>query len=103
VEAPTVSSFDSRVFMDSGSGLNILYARTLNAIGISWSPIRPSKSPFFGIVPGVLAVPLGRSTCQSPDANNTVEYEALLHGLRVAVELGVKRLRVRGDSELVVN
>ncbi len=31
------------------------------------------------------------------------EYEALLHGLRIAVSLGIRRLIVRGDSQLVVN
>src|SRR4051812_30378558 len=34
--------------------------------------------------------------------NNTVEYEGLLAGLRIAVDLGVKKLIVRGDSQLVV-
>jgi hypothetical protein len=31
------------------------------------------------------------------------EYEACLHGIRLAVELGVKRLYVHGDSALVIN
>jgi hypothetical protein len=31
------------------------------------------------------------------------EYEALLCGLKIAIELGVKRLDVRGDSQLVIN
>ena len=35
-------------------------------------------------------------------SNNEVEYEALLHGLRLAVSLGIKRLLVYGDSLLVV-
>jgi ribonuclease HI len=35
-------------------------------------------------------------------SNNTTEYEALINGLRIAVELGIKRLEIRGDSELVV-
>ena len=34
--------------------------------------------------------------------NNTAEYEGLLAGLRIAVDLGVKKLIVRGDSQLVV-
>jgi ribonuclease HI len=38
-----------------------------------------------------------------PVSNNTVEYEACLHGMRIAVELGVKRLYVFGDSALVIN
>lgn len=38
-----------------------------------------------------------------PASNNTVEYEALLVGLRIAIELGIKRLDIRGDSQLVVD
>src|SRR5207247_4975602 len=38
-----------------------------------------------------------------PASNNAAEYEALLHGLRIAVSLKIRRLVVRGDSELVVN
>ena len=33
--------------------------------------------------------------------NNMVEYEALLHGLRMAKEMNVKRIRCLGDSDLV--
>jgi len=36
-------------------------------------------------------------------SNNEVEYEALLYGLRMAISLGVRRLMVYGDSDLVVN
>nr|AAP54912.2 retrotransposon protein, putative, Ty3-gypsy subclass [Oryza sativa Japonica Group] len=36
-------------------------------------------------------------------SHNVAEYEALLHGLRIAISLGIKRLIVRGDSQLVVN
>ena len=35
-------------------------------------------------------------------SNNEVEYEALLHGLRLAVSLSIKRLLVYGNSLLVV-
>ena len=38
-----------------------------------------------------------------PTSNNAAEYEACLHGLRIAVELGVKCLYVYGDSALVIN
>jgi ribonuclease HI len=31
------------------------------------------------------------------------EYEALVNGLRIAIKLGVKRLDVRGDSQLVID
>ena len=35
-------------------------------------------------------------------ANNEAEYEALLHGLRLSISLGIKRLLVYGDSLLIV-
>jgi len=38
-----------------------------------------------------------------PASNNIAEYEACLHGIRLAVKLGVKRLYVHGDSALVNN
>jgi ribonuclease HI len=33
-----------------------------------------------------------------PASNNVAEYEALVNGLRIAVELGVRCLDARGDS-----
>jgi ribonuclease HI len=38
-----------------------------------------------------------------PASNNVVEYEALVNGLCIAIELGVRRLDARGDSQLVVD
>jgi ribonuclease HI len=35
-------------------------------------------------------------------SNNVAEYEALVNGLHIAVELGVRRLDARGDSQLVI-
>ncbi|XP_075665598.1 uncharacterized protein LOC142635299 [Castanea sativa] len=39
---------------------------------------------------------------QFPCSNNEVENEALLVGLKAARRLGIKRLKVFGDSELVI-
>ena len=36
-------------------------------------------------------------------SNNAAEYEALINGLRIAIELGATRLYICGDSELVVD
>ena len=36
-------------------------------------------------------------------SNNVTEYEALINGLRIAIELGATRLYVRVDSELVID
>jgi ribonuclease HI len=38
-----------------------------------------------------------------PASNNTAEYKALVNGLRIAAELGIKHLEIRGGSELVVD
>jgi ribonuclease HI len=38
-----------------------------------------------------------------PVSNNKAEYEALVNGLHIAVELGVRRLDARSDSQLVIN
>jgi ribonuclease HI len=38
-----------------------------------------------------------------PASNNAAEYEALLHGLWIATALDIRRLKVLGNSLLVVN
>jgi ribonuclease HI len=38
-----------------------------------------------------------------PASNNMAEYKALLCGLRVAIETGIKRLDVRRDTRLVID
>ena len=35
--------------------------------------------------------------------NNMAEYEACIAGLREAIILGIKKLRVFGDSQLIIN
>ena len=37
------------------------------------------------------------------DSNNAAEYEAVLHGLLMAVSMGIQRLEVRGDSNLAIS
>jgi ribonuclease HI len=61
-----------------------------------------------GVGVGLLFVsPLGEhmwyAVClHFPASNNMAEYEALLCGLKIAIEIGVKRLDVQGDSQLVI-
>ena len=38
-----------------------------------------------------------------PTSNNMAEYEALLSGLRITIELGIKRLDIWGDSQLIID
>jgi hypothetical protein len=46
--------------MDEGSSLNILYASTLDKMGIPRSNLCPNKASFYGIRPRKEVVPLGR-------------------------------------------
>jgi ribonuclease HI len=36
-------------------------------------------------------------------SNNVAEYEALIHGLKLAKEIGIRRILCFGDSDLVVH
>ena len=36
-------------------------------------------------------------------SNKAAEYEALVNGLQIAIELGVRRLDVRGDAQLIID
>jgi hypothetical protein len=50
----------SKVLMDGGSSLNIIYAETLELLGVDRSTIRASAAPFHGIVPDKRVLPLGQ-------------------------------------------
>jgi hypothetical protein len=49
-----------RVFMDAGSGINLIYARNLKSMNISLDWLQPIECSFYGIVPGSANHPLGR-------------------------------------------
>jgi hypothetical protein len=50
----------SKVLMDGGSSLNILYANMLRLLGIGLDQLRPSTTPFHAIAPGKRVQPLGQ-------------------------------------------
>jgi hypothetical protein len=50
----------SKVLMDGGSSLNILYAHTLRLLGIGLDQLRPSTTPFHGVAPSKRVQPLGQ-------------------------------------------
>jgi hypothetical protein len=50
----------SKVLMDGGNSLNILYAHTLRLLGIGLDQLQPSTTPFHGVAPGKCVQPLGQ-------------------------------------------
>jgi hypothetical protein len=50
----------TKVLMDGGSSLNIIYAETLGLLKIDMSTIRAGAAPFHGIIPGKRVQPLGQ-------------------------------------------
>ena len=49
----------TKVLMDGGGGLNILYAETLKGMGIPMSRLSESNMSFLGVIPGKKAASLG--------------------------------------------
>ena len=53
---PIINGFHlTRVLMDGDSSLNLLYQDTVHKMGIDPSRIKPTKSTFKGVIPGVEA------------------------------------------------
>jgi hypothetical protein len=50
----------TKVLMDGGSNLNIIYAKTLGLLRIDLSSVRAGATPFHGIIPGKRVQPLGQ-------------------------------------------
>jgi hypothetical protein len=56
-----IGAYDiDRIFMDTGSGINLMYAKTLRAMHISLEFLKPTDCSFHGIVPRSANYPLGR-------------------------------------------
>jgi hypothetical protein len=64
-----------RVFMDAGSGINLIYARTLRAMSISMENLKPTDCSFHGIVLGSANHPLGKSNSMFASATVAITAE----------------------------
>jgi hypothetical protein len=60
VDAQVEGFWLTKVLMDSGSSINILYAGTFARVKLSEKHLQASKTKFQGIIPGTSVVPLGR-------------------------------------------
>jgi hypothetical protein len=52
----------TKVLLDGGSSLNIMYIKTFEGLGIARSTLWPSTAPFHGVIPSHQAYPLVRIT-----------------------------------------
>jgi hypothetical protein len=50
----------SRVLIDGGSSINLLYQSSLEKLGIPIAQLKPSRLTFHGVVPGHSCAPMGR-------------------------------------------
>jgi len=57
---PTNNVRFTRVLVDNGSAINIMYRDTMVKLGISPNQLMPSSCTFHGIVPGVSCAPMGK-------------------------------------------
>nr|CAE03266.1 OSJNBa0011J08.21 [Oryza sativa Japonica Group] len=63
VVEPTIRNIKvARVLVDGGSSINLLFAGTLDAMGIPRSELTPTDQPFHGITPQSSSKPLGKIT-----------------------------------------
>src|SRR4051812_33917220 len=67
-------------------------SKTLNGAGAGVVLVSPSKEEMRYVL-----------QIHFPATNNEAEYKAILYGLRMAISLGIQRLMVLGDSDLVIN
>jgi hypothetical protein len=82
----------SKVLMDRGSSLNILYMHTLRLMGIGLDQLRPSTTSFHGVTPGKRVQPLEQidlpvwfgtpdNFCKEPLTFEVVEYRGAYHAI----------------------
>jgi hypothetical protein len=60
----------NKVLIDGGSGLNVLFTKTLKKMKLDiTNMLTKSASPFYVIVPGNATIPLGSVSCQLPSGD----------------------------------
>jgi hypothetical protein len=82
----------SRVLIDGGSRINLLYRSSMEKLGIPLAQLKPSWLTFHGIVPGHSCTPMGRvqlevlfgekgNSCRGPIWFEVVDISSPYHAL----------------------
>ena len=105
---PHDSSFKEIVNnVDSHNYVNIIESKVV-ANSSTWTLYFDGSKSKEGAWVGFLLIdPKGNKTCiacrlEFNSTNNTVEYEALIQGLKKAIDLDIKLLVAYGDSEIII-
>jgi hypothetical protein len=109
VQKAQIGGYDiGKVFMDAGSGINLIYARTLRAMCISLESLKPTGCSFHGIVPGSVNYPLGKielDVCFSKQQLSQREAGVRSHGLAFTVSCNPRACsicKIHGSTPLRV-
>ena len=83
------------------------HATTKDGTAILWSDGAARGNPGPAGIGAILKTPDGNVIAEVSDflghtTNNVAEYRALLAGLERAIEVGIQRIEVRADSELMI-
>jgi hypothetical protein len=99
-----------RVLMDAGSGINLIYARTLKAMCISLENLMPTDCSFHGIVPGATNYPLGKmelDVCFGDNSNycrEKLEFEVMDWPSQYHAILGCLSIcKIHGSTSLCIS
>ncbi len=60
MHGPTTRVKFSKVLIDNGSSINIMYRHTMHTLGITENMLQPTHTTFHGIVPGLSCSPMGK-------------------------------------------
>jgi hypothetical protein len=88
----------SKVLMDGGSSLNILYAHTLRLMEVGLDQLQPSTTPFHGVASGKRVQPLRQIDPPvwfgTPDNfhKETLTFKVVGSGARTTPSLGVRAM-----------
>jgi hypothetical protein len=52
----------SKVLIDEGSSLNIIFSKTLESMGYDMTSLVPTQEAFYGIIPSFGSTPIGQVT-----------------------------------------
>jgi len=89
---PNINVRFSKVLIDNGSSINIMYADTMRKLGITENMLQATRTTFHGIVPGISCEPIGkvrvdvlfgtRDNCQTENLEfEVVNLESAYHAL----------------------